>query len=106
MSQINSATATVTNDTFTFQQEDKILESVVTEGLNTTVEYNSVLDSTDLRYDLISNRLKESIIINSSDVPSDGYRFNIEAENLLLELQEDNSICLLYTSGIIGAYYR
>ena len=98
MSQTNSATATVTNDTFTFQQEDKILESVVTEGLNTTVEYSSVLDSTDLRYDLISNRLKESIIINSSDVPSEGYRFNIEAENLLLELQEDNSINA-YASG-------
>ena len=74
MSQINSATATVTNDTFTFQQENKILESVVTDGLNTTVEYSSVFDSTDLRYDLISNRLKESIIINSNDVPNDGYR--------------------------------
>lgn len=43
-------------------------------------------------YDLDSNRLKESLILRSYPSELLGYRYHLEAENLRLELQEDNRI--------------
>ena len=54
--------------------------------------YQNVYYDTDVTYDLDSNRLKESLILRSYPSELLGYRYHLEAENLRLELQEDNRI--------------
>lgn len=69
---------------------DDIFETSV---INTTqvVNYNNIIDNTNLQYVVNGNGLKENIIVNGK---SDEYKytFEIKSNNLILELQEDNNI--------------
>ncbi len=72
-------------------------QTAVLAKLSSGVQYADVFEDTDLRYDLISNRLKESITLHS---PKDGltaYQYLLETE-LELVLQEDGQI-LAYAEG-------
>ncbi len=74
-------------DTAIDTQEDLTLKKI-----NTAVEYKSIYEDVDLKYDLISNKLKESIIIDFKPESELAYKYVIETDNLVLQLQEDNSI--------------
>lgn len=71
--------------------------------LYSAIEYSSVYPNTDLRYDLQSHRLKESVIIKSAKDTLAGYRYTISAPGMTLELQEDNSIHVYAADAEDGA---
>ena len=54
--------------------------------------YANVYRSTDVRYDLQSNQLKESVIIRELPSGLRGYRYVLDAPGMSLELQQDKSI--------------
>lgn len=81
-----------------FSQNDKTLQETFSEKLCSTAEYASVFNGVNVRYDLNSNSLKESVIIASAPTGRTGYQYLLEAKNLVLELQEDNSI-YAYATG-------
>lgn len=76
----------------TFSQKDKTLQQTFSEKLSGAAEYASVFNGVSVRYDLTSNTLKESVIIASAPANRAGYQYLLEVKNLVLELQEDNSI--------------
>lgn len=76
----------------TFSQKDKTLQQTFSEKLSSTAEYASVFNGVNVRYDLNSNMLKESVIIATAPTNRTGYQYLLEVKNLVLELQEDNSI--------------
>lgn len=69
--------------------DNRLLPSAAQDG---ETVYQDVYHDTDVTYDLDSNRLKESLILRSCPKELLGYRYYLEAENLRLELQEDNRI--------------
>lgn len=76
----------------TFSQKDKTLQQTFSEKLSSAAEYASVFNGVSVRYDLTSNTLKESVIIASAPANRAGYQYLLKVKNLVLELQEDNSI--------------
>ena len=85
-----------------FSQNDKTLQETFSEKLCSTAEYASVFNGVNVRYDLNSNSLKESVIIASAPTGRTGYQYLLEAKNLVLELQEDNSIYAYATDHAEG----
>lgn len=66
-------------------------ETVPTQ-LNSAAYYPEVLSNADIQYDLASEQLKESIILNSKPEAEQFYRFALTVENVDLVLQSDGSI--------------
>ena len=62
------------------------------DKLYSAVSYSNIYANTDLRYDLQSNQLKESVIIKQANDTLAGYKYTLSAPSMVLELQEDNSI--------------
>lgn len=62
------------------------------DKLYSALQYSDIYANTDLRYDLQSNQLKESVIIKSAKDTLAGYKYILSAPNMVLELQDDNSI--------------
>lgn len=85
-----------------FSQNDKTLQETFPEKLCSTVEYASVFNGVNVHYDLNSNSLKESVIIASAPTGRTGYQYLLETKNLVLELQEDNSIYAYATDHAEG----
>lgn len=85
-----------------FSQNDKTLQETFSEKLCSTAEYASVFNGVNVHYDLNSNSLKESVIIASAPTGRTGYQYLLEAKNLVLELQEDNSIYAYATDHAEG----
>ena len=75
-----------------FSQGDRLLQQSFSDKLSSAAEYTSVYNGVNVRYDLNSNRLKESVIISAAPAGRTGYQYLLETQNLVLELQEDNSI--------------
>ena len=68
-------------------------QSLLMPGENASaLTYANVYRSTDVRYDLQSNQLKESVIIRELPSGLRGYRYVLDAPGLSLELQQDESI--------------
>ena len=57
-----------------------------------SLRYANVYANTDLAYDLISNQVKESIIIRQYSNDLGGYQYLLEMENLRPVLTDDNAI--------------
>ena len=66
-------------------------KKLVVEKNSSSIQYNNIFTNTDLRYDLIGNKVKENIIINK---PQQNVQitFNLNVKNLIPKLQKDNSI--------------
>ena len=62
------------------------------DKLYSAVSYSDIYANTDLRYDLQSNQLKESVIIKQAKDTLAGYKYTLSAPGMVLELQEDNTI--------------
>ncbi|MDT8719689.1 discoidin domain-containing protein, partial [Clostridium sp. 19966] len=61
------------------------------EKNSSSVQYSNIYTDTDLRYDLIGDKVKENIVINKPQ-ENVSYSFNLNAKNLIPQLQKDNSI--------------
>ena len=70
--------------TFGFDSE----ETSLTDEIN----YYNIKKNIDLSYELKSNQLKESIILNNPSTIDTDLTFQIKTGNMKLELQDDNSI--------------
>ena len=71
---------------------DTMQRQIRPEGMHSVVEYASIYENTDLKYDLTAEKLKESVIIRQKDEALLGYRYHLDSQGLRLALQEDNSI--------------
>ena len=71
---------------------DAMQRQIRPEGMHSVVEYASIYENTDLKYDLMAEKLKESVIIRQKDEALLGYRYHLDSQGLRLALQEDNSI--------------
>lgn len=60
--------------------------------LNSRLQYSNVYSNTNVVYDLQSNTLKESIVINKYDGDLRGYRYTLDVGEMIPVLNEDNSI--------------
>lgn len=90
--QVQPSQLTLKDSEIVFSQNDKTLQETFSEKLSSTAEYTAVFNGVNVRYDLNSNSLKESVIIAAAPTGRTGYQYLLEAKNLVLELQEDNSI--------------
>lgn len=64
----------------------------VAERLVSKLTYANVYTGTDIRYDLRSNEVKESVVMHSYNNKLKGYRFSLDAGELIPQLQKDGSI--------------
>lgn len=90
--QVQPSQLTLKDSEIIFSQNDKTLQETFSEKLSSTAEYTAVFNGVNVRYDLNSNSLKESVIIAAAPTGRTGYQYLLETKNLVLELQEDNSI--------------
>jgi len=71
----------------------------VSEKLRSRLQYADVYPGTDIIYDLSSNQLKESIVIESYSEELRGYRYTLETGQLTPVLNSDGSISLFAPDG-------
>lgn len=64
----------------------------VDSNQNSALEYNEVYDNTNIRYDINPTSVKESVIINKAPNKKVSYSYNIKANGLMAELNDDGSI--------------
>ena len=76
-----------------FDSEEEQLEKLKNVDNLTKVRYNNIEDGIDLEYEIYSNNLKESIIVNSKK-DSYVYSFELKLNKLTAALNEDGSISL------------
>ena len=90
---INSSEAEIQNNISIFSEDDNAqLSQISSDKLGSAITYSDIFTDVDLRYDLISNYLKESIIVNTEPANEETYSYLLSAENMELVLQEDRSI--------------
>lgn len=73
-------------------QENAEYEEFVLRKNASQLLYSNVYTNTDIQYDLKSNQVKESIILESYNNTLRGYRYTLNVGNMIPVLQEDNSI--------------
>lgn len=69
------------------ENEKKKTLSNITSGVN----FKNILKDVDLNYQLISDKVKENLILNKN-IKDSTFTYNIEVKNLIAVKQEDNSV--------------
>ncbi len=64
------------------------------DKLTSRIAYKSVFANTDVLYDLDSNKVKESVILQSYDSALRGYRYTLQVGTMIPVLEEDGQITL------------
>ncbi len=67
-------------------------EETVLSKVSSRLAYNNVYQNTNITYDLLSNQLKESVILTQYDSTLRGYRFRLSVGELVPVQQEDGQI--------------
>lgn len=78
--------------------EIKTAEQVL-EKLQSRVSYDDVYENTDIVYDLESNKVKESVILESYDSALQGYRYILSVGEIIPVLEEDGQISFYDPTG-------
>ena len=99
---VSASVGVVQEQVSAFAEGNNIQRETAMAKANAAIEYSSVYQNVDLRYDLNSNKLKESVIINNMESNLRGYRYILETD-LILEKQEDNSIYAYQVGATEGA---
>lgn len=63
---------------------DAMQRQIRPEGMHSVVEYASIYENTNLKYDLTAEKLKESVIIRQKDEALLGYRYHLDSQGLRL----------------------
>lgn len=100
--QPKTSTAIIENGTVEFSDTDVHLEQISPDKLGSAITYNTIFTGVDLRYDLISNTLKESIIVNNEPSGEETYSYLLTADNMTMDLQDDNSIYVYSSDAVEG----
>ena len=82
-----------------FYSADSRAEKTLPQTTESAIEYSSVYSGVDLRYDLLSNVLKESLVIGKAPSGNETYIYNITAEGLTLSVLDDGSILATAENG-------
>ena len=67
-------------------------EELVLTKTSSGLLYSNVYGTTDIQYDLQSNKVKESVILESYDADLRGFRYNLDVGELVPVLNDDGSI--------------
>ena len=67
-------------------------EELINEKLVSQLLYEEVYENTDVKYDLQSNRVKESVILESYNEKLQGYRYEVNTGAMIPVLREDGRI--------------
>lgn len=89
---VQTSSLQVASPELSFSEDDKTLEATISDKLNTGASYADVYRGVDVRYDLQSDILKESIVIRSASDSREGYRYLLQTGELTLTRQEDGSV--------------
>ena len=92
VSNMQLATALIQEIDTTELAESAQHEELILEKNTSRLMYNNVYSTTDIQYDLQSNKVKESIILESYDSSLRGYRYTLNVGNLEPVLLSDGSI--------------
>ena len=76
------------------QQEAAPVPEAVPEKNYARMRYSNVLSGTSVQYDLQSNTVKESVILDSYNASLRGYRYTLNTGGMIPVLEEDGSITL------------
>ena len=99
VSQMQAATASVQQiDTAALAQSYRYAEAVPNK-LYSQLRYNSVYANTDVVYDLQSNTVKESIILDTYSSTLRGYRYTLNVGQLIPVMDEYNDITFYAPDG-------
>ena len=87
------------------QQKTDIQDPYVLEGLSGKLEYVNILPNTDIEYTLISNELKENIIIKEK-VDFDSVIYNYHVTGSVDVIQNDSKRISVYEKGTQNLIYE
>ena len=82
------------------EQPEKMIKEETNEDKTTLtkikskIEYNNIIQDIDLQYNVISNGVKESLILNNKQAIQDKFTFIFDTGKLKAELTEENEIIL------------
>ena len=91
----NLSTAQVQSVDILALQEAAVYPQTVPTKLQSRVMYEDVYTNTHVLYDLESNKVKESIVLEQYNAALQGYSYALQVGELVPQLQEDGSILLL-----------
>ena len=91
---VQSSTAQIYQATAVQTTEDVEYAETINIKTDSRVTYQNVYSNTNIVYDLLSNQIKETIILGNYDVSLRGYRYTLDTETLIPVLNDDNSIDL------------
>ena len=80
------------------ENADEITKLSHIERLNSSVIYRGILPETDLEYVVVSNSIKENIILRSALAP-DSFVFTVKLNNLSAETTPDGGIAVIRENG-------
>lgn len=90
--QANTVRAEIQTTAPLYPRENMDYPETYVDNLGSSLQYNGVYTNTDIKYELMPGRVKESVIIHSYRSDLKGYHYVLKAENLRPELDTDNSI--------------
>ena len=92
VTQAQAATAQLETVDIDAIKADATYPEMVAEKLSSGLLYSNVYGTTDIHYQLNSNKVKESVILESYSSTLRGYRYTLEVGELNPVLQDDGSI--------------
>ena len=97
--QIQTASAQIQQIDFTQENAEFQYPEAIADKNHTQLEYEDVFENTDVRYDLQSNQVKESIIIESYDAALCGYHYTLNVGEMIPVLTDNGEIHMYDESG-------
>ena len=94
---VTSSAAQVQTLDLTAEKEAAEHPETVLENTHSRLQYTGVFSNTNVVYDLVSNRVKESIIIGAYDADLQGYQYTLNTGSLTPVLTDTGEILLLGT---------
>ncbi len=69
------------------------------DELSSTIKYENLIDATDFEYEILPDSLKESVILKSAPERDYTIQYEVNCNNMLAELNDDNSIIIKDAEG-------
>ncbi len=70
-------------------------------NISTSVIYPNILKDVDITYDIISESVKENIILKTLESTENKFIFNLDIGDLVAKLNEDNSISIYNSKNVV-----
>ncbi|MCR4710433.1 MAG: DNRLRE domain-containing protein [Clostridiales bacterium] len=101
---INPSEGKIKENCDEIEKPDSMVYDVLSK-ISSAVEYRDILEDTDLEYELISSRLKETITIKEYREDLTGYQYRIDCEGMTLVKDEDGQILAMPEGSEEPAFY-